>query len=116
MELCLLNWVEAGGRACNGAPVKMNENKGRRGAACCREAQSHEKPPELCCDPMAVILYTKTDQLSQTCGTRILRKWSIGIVSFFPYLGRNPKGLIISVVDYCQCTENNSIIVNDSMV
>ena len=35
MELCLLNWVEAGGRACNGAPVKMNENKGIRGMACC---------------------------------------------------------------------------------
>ena len=48
MELCLLNWVEAGGRAHNGAPVKMNENKGRRGTACCRERHSPMKSPLNC--------------------------------------------------------------------
>lgn len=49
MKLCLLNWVEAGGEAHNGAPVKMNENKGIRGTACCsdlRATRPQEKSPQ----------------------------------------------------------------------
>lgn len=40
MELCLLNWVQAGGKTHNGALVKMNENKGTRGTVCHPDAES----------------------------------------------------------------------------
>lgn len=40
MELCFLNWVETGGKAHNGAPVKMNKNGGIGGPARCPDAES----------------------------------------------------------------------------
>lgn len=45
MELYLLSWVEAVGKAHNGAPVKMNENKGIRVTACRADANGQLHSP-----------------------------------------------------------------------
>lgn len=36
------------------------------------------------CDLMTVIIYTKTNPLTQNVGIRSLRKWVLGIVLIFP--------------------------------
>lgn len=100
MKPCLLNWVEAGGKTHNGAPVKMNENKGTQGPRPAilkrRAAQSREKSLQWrrsCAadrmglwfgDPLAITVSPRTDPFAQTSGTRIIRKGGIGIVLIFP--------------------------------